>query len=562
LVFGANAVVAAGLTLLLATAALVLRPPAPPGISEFAPQAAKPITKAPATQPGVSGGPPGDCREGEPCSPGARPTAPATRPTAAPRVIGVASVHQCVSWPDGSVTQTFDRQSPPCVAAWTDRARGNGGATTRGVTATEIRLAVPKNTDSTDTEFPELGRLVDFVNEQYELYGRKIRVVPFDAPNPDASKFGDPQAQHASAVTAAGLMVFAAVDFFAINPNSPTLPEYGDTLAPKGVVSVSGGIGAPFASEASLSSHAPYQWSYFPAVTELLESSAQVLCRQLVGHPAALAGDAELQHKTRRFAVLTPDDASTGGIPGVRELATTLGRCAHQTVRVVEYDPNTNDGSSISVSLQQMQREGVTTIVKLPWLDDCVPSGPHGSADRLFYNPEWFWIGYASWMSGVGALSPTRQLDHTFGVGNWNKLFAPAQMPWHRAYVTAGGPSADRFQSAETFYHELLVLAAGIQMAGPRLTPESFAEALHSTVFPNPGAGGAPDYQGTVGFPGQSMVRDAQQFWFTPGTTSAQFAAGIDDFNNWNLWCYVGLGARATAQGWGTSDRYYKGRCR
>ena len=48
-----NAGVSVTLVLLLAFVALVVKPPAPPGIAEFAPQASKPITKAPNSQSAV-----------------------------------------------------------------------------------------------------------------------------------------------------------------------------------------------------------------------------------------------------------------------------------------------------------------------------------------------------------------------------------------------------------------------------------------------------------------------------------------------------------------------------
>src|SRR4051794_3308676 len=110
-----NGVVAAVLVGLLAAVALVAKPSAPPGIGEFAPQAAKPITKAPAQAASTqqSGVGVGKTTATSPATGlGARP---APKPTA---TAGVPSALQCYTWPDGEVTQTFDPQSPPCIAAW------------------------------------------------------------------------------------------------------------------------------------------------------------------------------------------------------------------------------------------------------------------------------------------------------------------------------------------------------------------------------------------------------------------------------------------------------------
>src|SRR6185312_7657267 len=100
-----NAAVSVALLVLLATIAFVVRPPAPPGIAEFAPQAAKPITKAPPGQTGAQSATV-NCPPGKHCALGDSQAAAKTRTAASP-VAGVPSALQCFSWPDGSVTQTF-----------------------------------------------------------------------------------------------------------------------------------------------------------------------------------------------------------------------------------------------------------------------------------------------------------------------------------------------------------------------------------------------------------------------------------------------------------------------
>ena len=64
------------------------------------------------------------------------------------------------------------------------------------------------------------------------------------------------------------------------------------------------------------------------------------------------------------------------------------------------------------------------------------------------------------------------------------------------------------------------------------LTPQTFAAALRSTTFPNPGAGTSPSYQARVGFAGGShtMVHDFAAFWLNQSnndafSTVAPFAA-------------------------------------
>jgi len=63
-----------------------------------------------------------------PSAPGLLPTGPVSKV----RRMAVSPGPQCYEWADGSVTQTPDPQSPPCVADWPRTAEGNGGALAAG----------------------------------------------------------------------------------------------------------------------------------------------------------------------------------------------------------------------------------------------------------------------------------------------------------------------------------------------------------------------------------------------------------------------------------------------
>jgi hypothetical protein len=100
-------------------------------------------------------------------------------------------------------------------------------------------------------------------------------------------------------------------------------------------------------------------------------------------------------------------------------------------------------------------------------------------------------------------------------------------------------------------------------MAGPHLTPQSFAAGLHSTTFPNPGAGTAPLYQAAVGFPAGevAMVHDYAAFWLDT-RTSGQEVTNSKDLNTSRATCYVALGRRWDVDTWPRSDAFYRGTCR
>lgn len=130
--------------------------------------------------------------------------------------------------------------------------------------------------------------------------------------------------------------------------------------------------------------------------------------------------------------------------------------------------------------------------------------------------------------------------------------------------MAAGGDQSVSSQpDGRGFYQELMLLASGIQMAGPRLTPQSFADGLHTTTFPNPGAATAPFYRGTVGFANGDpvMVDDYTAFWLDTRTTGQEVGQSTG-INQSKAMCAVELGRRWTESTWPRVDRYYQGPCR
>jgi hypothetical protein len=311
-----NGTVAGVVLVLVAVLALVVKPPAPPGIAAFAPQAAKPITKAPLGQSARFGTGNGPCAVGQVClSASPSPSGGLPVPTVSPPTLTGAAPPglQCYTWPDGSVTQTFDPQSPPCISRWDD-TKGNGGATSRGVSPTEIRVALPVN--SAAATWPTLKPIVDFFNTRFQLYGRKITIVPVpsqQATQQTSGNFDDPASQRADAAAITQQRVFASFDFVDPAHYSWSLPVFLDALTKHKIVSINGGEMTPYGTVKDLAARAPYVWSYYPTIDQLMGSIATMTCRQLVGKSAVHAPDPALHGKTRKFAVFLPGDDRLGG---------------------------------------------------------------------------------------------------------------------------------------------------------------------------------------------------------------------------------------------------------
>ena len=77
-------------------------------------------------------------------------------------------------------------------------------------------------------------------------------------------------------------------------------------------------------------------------------------------------------------------------------------------------------------------------------------------------------------------------------------------------------------------YPGLLMLASGIQAAGPNLNPGTFGQGLQGLKFPNPDTGAtSPDAQLNGTFAGQAdfglthyMVKDLAASWYSPNQPS------------------------------------------
>ena len=573
LVFGVNGVVSLLIVVLVAAIALVFNPPAPPSIAEFAPQAAKTINKAPPNQ-NSNVGANGACAAGQHCKAVGVPTQrpKQTAATGPLKPIGVPSELQCFTWPDGSVTQTFDPQSPPCVATWPDQAKGNGGATSPGVTGTDIRIGFPQDTSGDQLSiWPYVQPFVDFVNSHFELYGRKILLVPFSSQQANnavpTNQAASPTYQKADARTAGTQHLFASMDFVDPTGQMRTTQPWLDTLASEKIIAVTGGNSSPLLPTSDLVAHAPYVWTYAPAITDLWTAGGSVVCRQLRNGPAVHS--TEFKSTARKYAVLVPDATLTGDqVPGVNNLLQQFSSCGLPKPTVVTYYDKVQQDQP---ELLQLKNDGVTTLIQYTdWGQGNTDASTQAEANHVNYFPEWFDL---SWFQnnaeGQTENGSGQELLQTFGIAAWNKAAPYLQEPWAQTYTQGGGQPSETPNlglPGQDLYHELLLLASGIQMAGANLTPQTFADALHRTQFPNPGAAAAPFYQATVGFPGSSvtMMQDLAGWWYDPANANAaSFSASGNQANNdWQAFCYVGLGRRWGIQDWPKTDAFIQGGCR
>jgi hypothetical protein len=518
---------------LVAVTGITSRVAPPPTVAQFAPQAVKQIKKAVKDQSsrfGVGNGVGSDGR-GPGAGPGGGPSAP---PLPSPPPLPTSSVpvtHRCVGDPP---RQIEDSQSPPCVAFWQGK---NGGATWKGVTADTIRIAIPGNSYT----YPGLQ---NFFNNRFEFYGRKLQLF-----NPAVSNSDVPQNQRNDAASVDSQKAFAATGY-----------SYGyyfsKELARRHIVSATA---FPYFTEGDLKGFAPYVWQYPMQQDKMWASEGAWLCNRLAGRKAFHAGDPSYTSQQRKFGVVTfrffpelPLDAT----PLTRRME-GCGAKPAVTIAIASIG-SAQDPAIAANTVQQLKAAGVNSVV-------CVCDW--GQTAYLFraatsqaYLPEWLLGTYMQNDSDYifhTFFTQKEQLDHTVGLAFQPRELRPDNTPALWAYKEGLGTPPDggsQISSSMYFlrmmYHELLLLASGIQMAGPILTPATFQAGLQRAVFPNPDL---PMKQGVVQLDGDhAMMDDATEFYWNRDATSP-----YPDMAGRGAFCYVDAGMRHTVADWPKTEPPY-----
>jgi hypothetical protein len=258
------------------------------------------------------------------------------------------------------------------------------------------------------------------------------------------------------------------------------------------------------------------------------------VCSSLAGRVARFAGPVH-RGATRKFGIVV--HKAEGERIAVKPLQDALARC-QVTARVYEIDGNQTDVEPMRL----MATDNVTSALVVADAFDV--SNEMAAASKAGYQPEWIVAGTNTDDELQWTSAPPEQRSGLFGIAPFNKLLPPQDEPfsWARREGGAIGPDPNyRLSQHVAGYQTLLLLASGIQTAGPGLTAADFARGLHSIRFPNPGHGAAPYYQAHVGLaPGDyAMVDDVAVTWWSEAAPAYR-----NPVNATGGWCYVGRGGR------------------
>lgn len=422
------------------------------------------------------------------------------------------------SCPDRKQQVPGDPYSPPCVAFSGD----NGGATYRGVTATDITmsarllnekgfqqtLAALAGADILDRPADiqrTISALADYFNAHFQFYGRKLKPVFYNGAGSEINELlggGQAEAEADAVKVTEEIKAFAEI-------NGAT-PPFTDALARRKVLA----FGTPYLSMEWHQQRRPYNWSANTDCSVIVASTSEFVVKQLLNKNADYAGDG-LEGKPRKFAVLAPENPwYQQCVDAGQRIVTKAGHPYDERI-AYKLDLATLSNQAASV-VAKLKSEGITTVVC--GCDPIFPVFLSNKASEQGYNPEWVLAGTAQTdLDLVGQLDDQDQWSHAFGV-SYLGTFRPLRAGLGYAAYKTVRKDEPAF-AVELIYSEMYLLALGIQLAGPNLNPQTFEKGMFS--YP----GGTGPF-GTWGFGPTSYTptQDYRVIWWDPD--------GMSPYNN------------------------------
>ncbi|HEY3143428.1 MAG TPA: ABC transporter substrate-binding protein [Acidimicrobiales bacterium] len=426
------------------------------------------------------------------------------------------SVTACASGQQWQVEA--DTYSPPCF----DFSGDNGGATSRGVTADEITLSYRMTSDPNllkvlaDTAGIELDvtneqlendaeGLVDYFNQNYQFYGRKLRLQQVQGSGSVIEEFtggGQDKAVTDAIKVAQETKAFADV-------TALTQP-YADALSDQHVVN----IGAPYMSREWFGKRAPYAWSNFPDCSTAAETATEVAAKEILPYPAKYAGG-DLTDRPRTLGVVAPNNQEYQQcVEAGRKILEDQGfHYSYETDYVLDLASIPDAARDI---VAQLKDKGITSVALA--CDPVMAASLLSVAESQNYKPEWLVLGVAfTDLDLVGQIIQKNsgdQMSRAFGGTPYGGQEAYGTSYGYQAFKSVR-PDEEPSILIDVIFIQLLEMAIGIQMAGPDLTPEHFETGMFSY----------PERTGTAGtwdFSPEHYtgVRDIRLVWWDPNRPS------------------------------------------
>ncbi len=407
---------------------------------------------------------------------------------------------------------------PPCVE-WT--GTDNGGATSRGVTANSVTivswlgqedpatrqaLTAAALNDDPSTVDRAYKALFKYSNAYYQTYGREVKIVQLQASGPST----DDSAMKADAVKIADeLHAFAA---FTGNALAPMPTVLGRELAQRGVVCLcTTSLSSAFYNELPANI-----FSSLPTIDEYAINSAEYAGKKLKGKLASFAGP-DQKNKQRVFCLMYLNGQGTTVDPEGERMRrifdAQFGKWGIQFKKEIAYlyDPGSNQ-NDVTAMMTSFKNAGCTTLV--PLVDPIEPILITKEASKQLYFPEWFVVGTGlSDTTTIARFYDQSQWSHAFGISplwvTWDVTEnSPGYIEYHNAM---GGRKGDEGVLINVYRALPQTLFRGIQMAGPKLTAQTFAQGMYS-IPPQGGVPANPLVFVSRQYP--TEIKDFSEIWY------------------------------------------------
>lgn len=431
----------------------------------------------------------------------------------------------------------------PCVPVFEG---DNGGATHPGVTDDTITIvrylpdrggdiaALLNSIDANDTQPQQTETVEDYLelySSRAETYGRRFEVIEVSA----SGGLEDEVAARADAVQiATEIKPFAVIGGPALDGGA-----FAEELARNEILCVGCGVALP---ESVIQENAPYVWGAQPSPDQSLSTLAPWINRTdeaavAAGNPDGATNavfSPQFEDTERKVGVIHYDrDPPIFGDTAEAQEA-MFEETAHESESYL-FDLATMPEKATEL-IAKYKSAGITTILFLG--DPMMPVQLTKAATEQEYFPEWILAGAVLTDTNMfGRLYDQEQMTQAFGISN---LAVPTIQDLQDPIVVYRWYfGADTLPPAPSQYALLQpparLLVDGVNMAGPELTPDTFAQGL----FRMPPSGGGPTTPqisyGNWGFYAQSDymgIDDSVEIWWD-GSVEAADERGAPGVGVW-----------------------------
>jgi hypothetical protein len=470
-----------------------------------------------------------------------------------------AGTKECVGNPP---RQTEDPLSPPCVAYFQG---DNFGSTYQGVTRGEVTVLfymegflndveggngpqvtpdhqyidlaqAPSPDDAVETRF--MRAYMRYFNARYQTYNRFVHFwLYFGGADTSA------EATQADAIDNYNhLHPFAVLDFSPANG-----PVYLHTMAERGVLNFGSFLGR---SQSFYQQFPGLIWGYTPTLEESASDYSSFICQKLLPNPTTFAGGT-LNGAPRKFGMVYTTDPNHPELTALHQLVESDLRQCGVHVAVEHSYPEAGYVASTqhpptyaAPAMADFKTQNVTTILWPGGLE----TGFSKAASDIGYAPEWVVLGDGQFdQNDSGVFQDQTAWSHAMVVSN--VTYQPAFHDQICYQVEKqGDPNLNDNDAAYgcQYYVNIRQLLIGIQVAGPRLGPNTIDQGFRA--IPQNVSSTNPQVPACFYPPGSyTCIKDGVfEWWNSQGSSPASSTPGC--------WMMVEKGQRYLFGQWPPGD--------